>query len=636
MSTYKQILTKYWGYSEFKPLQEEIIKSVADDKKDVLGLLPTGGGKSIIFQIPTLAEEGMCLVITPLIALMKDQVENLNQRDIKAAAVYSGMSKHEIDLILNNAVFGAYKFLYLSPERLSTKLFTTRLPDMKINYVAVDEAHCISQWGYDFRPSYLNIASIKDSLPGIPFIALTATATPKVADDIQEKLNFKEKNIFRLSFERKNLIYIVREVEDKLKYLLKVAVKQVGTGIVYVRSRKSASDIATFLNEKGIKADFYHAGIDPALKNIKQDRWKSNKIRVIVATNAFGMGIDKPDVRFVIHYDLPDSPEAYFQEAGRGGRDGKTAYAVLLFQKADKINFEKRIAGNFPEIKTIKDVYNAVSNYYEIPVGKGQGLIRAFSIRDFVTKFKMQIQTVLSSLKVLQNEGYIDFTEDDFTPSKVFFSVSRDDLYKYQVANKQFDNFIKLLLRLYTGLFSNYSSIDEDYLAKRANTKTEVIYDYLELLAKQEIIKYVPQRKTPFIIFTSERLEDKNVFISKEKYEDRKNRYLSRANAMLHYAESSAKCRSQLLLSYFGEKNPYRCGECDVCRRRNKLDLSTYEFDLIHKEVKALLEKELMDIDVLIDQVNCEDKKVVKVIRWLIDNDKIEYTIDKRLTWVST
>ncbi|MCD4791850.1 MAG: RecQ family ATP-dependent DNA helicase [Bacteroidales bacterium] len=635
MSTYKQILTKYWGYSEFRPLQEEIIKSFADEKKDVLGLLPTGGGKSIIFQVPTLAKEGMCLVVTPLIALMKDQVENLNQRNIKAAAVYSGMSTGEIDLVMNNAVFGAYKFLYLSPERLATRMFITRLPDMKINYVAVDEAHCISQWGYDFRPSYLNIAKIREFIPDVPFIGLTATATPRVAEDIQEKLNFKEKNVFRLSFERKNLIYVVREVEDKLKYLLKIAVKQVGTGIIYVRSRKSSYEIAKYLNEKGINADYYHAGIDSALKNIKQNRWKTNKIRVIVATNAFGMGIDKPDVRFVIHYDMPDSPEAYFQEAGRGGRDGKASYAVLLFQKADIINLKKRISSNFPEIKTIKDVYNAVCNYYEIPVGKGKGLIRLFSIRDFVTKFKMQIKAVLSSLKVLQNEGYIDFTEDDFTPSKVFFSVSRDDLYKYQVANKQFDDFIKLLLRLYTGLFSNYTSIDEEYLAKRANTKTEIIYNYLELLAKQEIIKYVPQRKTPFIIFTSERLEDKNLFISKENYEKRKERYFNRVNAILHYAESTAKCRSQILLSYFGEKNPYRCGECDVCRRRNKLDLSTYEFDLVNSEVKALLVKAPMDIDVLVDQVNCDDKKVIKVIRWLIDNEKIEYTIDKRLTWVS-
>jgi ATP-dependent DNA helicase RecQ len=395
---------------------------LADEKKDVLALLPTGGGKSVTFQIPALAVDGLCLVITPLISLMKDQVENLNNRDIKAAAVYSGMSNDEIDRVLNNAVFGAYKFLYLSPERLATKMFVTRLPDMKINFVAVDEAHCISQWGYDFRPSYLTIARIRRMIPHIPFIALTATATPEVADDIQKKLEFRENNIIQQSFERKNLIYISREVEDKLKYLHKIVYKQKGSGIVYVRSRKASYEIAKFLVEKGVRADYFHAGLDHDLKNIKQDKWKTDKTRVIVATNAFGMGIDKSDVRFVVHYDLPDSPEAYFQEAGRGGRDGKTAYAVLLWHKADKINLEKRIAQNFPDIKTIKEVYNGICNYYEIPVGKGKGIIRAFSMRDFVSKFKMQIQIVLSSLKVLQSEAYLDFTEDDFTPSKVFLA----------------------------------------------------------------------------------------------------------------------------------------------------------------------------------------------------------------------
>jgi ATP-dependent DNA helicase RecQ len=633
LADYKQILTKYWGYTSFRPLQEEIIKSLADEKKDVLALLPTGGGKSVTFQIPALAVDGLCLVITPLISLMKDQVENLNNRDIKAAAVYSGMSNDEIDRVLNNAVFGAYKFLYLSPERLATKMFVTRLPDMKINFVAVDEAHCISQWGYDFRPSYLTIARIRRMIPHIPFIALTATATPEVADDIQKKLEFRENNIIQQSFERKNLIYISREVEDKLKYLHKIVYKQKGSGIVYVRSRKASYEIAKFLVEKGVRADYFHAGLDHDLKNIKQDKWKTDKTRVIVATNAFGMGIDKSDVRFVVHYDLPDSPEAYFQEAGRGGRDGKTAYAVLLWHKADKINLEKRIAQNFPDIKTIKEVYNGICNYYEIPVGKGKGIIRAFSMRDFVSKFKMQIQIVLSSLKVLQSEAYLDFTEDDFTPSKVFFSINRDDLYKFQVANKQFDNFIKLLLRMYTGLFSNYTAIDENFLAKKANTKPEIIYDYLEFLSKQNIIKYIPQKKVPFIIFTSERLEDKNIFISKEYFKERKNRYLKRALAMMKYAENTAKCRSVFLLNYFGEQNAYRCGNCDVCRRRNELDLSTYEFDLINTKIKQILKNEPVELEHLVDSVEYNEKKTVKVIRWLLDNEKIEYTIDKRLTW---
>ncbi len=634
MSTYKQILTKYWGYSDFRPLQEEIISSLADDNKDVLGLLPTGGGKSITFQVPAMAKEGVCLVITPLIALMKDQVENLLEKGIKAAAVYSGMSKDEIDIVLNNAVFGAYKFLYLSPERLATRLFLTRLPDMNINYVAVDEAHCISQWGYDFRPSYLNISKIRKIIPDVPFIALTATATPKVAEDIQNKLLFKEHNLFRKSFERKNLIYIVREVEDKLKYLLKIVVKETGSGIVYVRSRKKTYEISKYLNEKGINTDYYHAGIDAKHKDIKQKQWKTGQTRVIVATNAFGMGIDKHNVRFVVHIDLPDSPEAYFQEAGRAGRDGKTAYAVLLYHKTDKINFEKRIKSNFPEIPEIKRVYSALCNYYQIPEGEGKGLIRAFGVRDFVSKFKLPIQTVLSSLKVLRNEGYIDFTEDDFTPSKVFFTIDREDLYRYQVANKHFDNFIKLILRSYTGLFSNYTSIDEDYLAKKARSKPEIIYGYLKKLAEHNVIKYIPQRKMPFIIFISERLDEKNILISNEKYTERKERYVKRAEAVIHYAESKAKCRSQILLSYFGEKNPYRCGECDVCRRRNKLNISNYEFDIINNGIKAILKENPVTVEELTDNIKCDEDKILKVIRWLIESDKIEYTIDKRITWV--
>lgn len=633
LSIYNKILTKYWGHPDFRPLQEDIIKSAADEGKDVLGLLPTGGGKSIIFQVPALAKDGLCLVVTPLIALMKDQVANLKEQGIKAAAIYSGMSKDEIDFTLNNAVYEAYKFLYLSPERLATKLFLTRLPDMNINFVAVDEAHCISQWGYDFRPSYLNIAKIRDIIPNVPFIALTATATPEVAIDIQEKLKFKELNLFQKSFERKNLVYVVRKVEDKYRYLLKILRKVDGCGIVYVRNRKKTFEIAKFLVENGIYADYYHAGVDAKAKDAKQRRWRNDKLRIIVATNAFGMGIDKPDVRIVVHFDLPDSPEAYFQEAGRGGRDGETSYAVLLFQKADKLNLEKRLKSTFPEIDEIKKIYNSICNYYGIPLGEGKGLIRPFSVRDFVTKFKLPIHIVLSSIKVLRNSGYLDLTEDDFTPSKVFFSVNRDDLYKYQVANRKFDNFIKLILRLYTGLFSNYTAIDEEYIAKKTGTKVDVIYAYLQKLHHDNIIKYVPQRKMPFIVFLTERLDDKSLFISKENYKDRKERYYSRANAMMHYAESTAKCRSQILLSYFGEKNPYRCGECDVCKRRNQLNLSTYEFDLIDNKAKEILRSGPQNIEYLVETIKCEEEKILKVIKWLIENDKIEYTIDKRLSW---
>ena len=469
----------------------------------------------------------------------------------------------------NNRVFLFLEKKYdQPPEEKGEQLFLTRFPDMNINFIAVDEAHCISQWGYDFRPSYLNIANIRKIKPDVPFIALTATATPEVATDIQDKLLFKKHNLFQKSFERKNLIYIVREVEDKLKYLLKIVVKETGTGIVYVRSRKKTFEISKYLRSKGINADYYHAGIDAKIKDIKQKHWKTGQIRVIVTTNAFGMGIDKHNVRFVVHVDLPDSPEAYFQEAGRAGRDEKTAYAVLLYHKADKLNIEKRIQSNFPEISEIKHIYSALCNYYQIPEASGKGMIKIFSMRDFVSKFKLQIQLVLSSLKILQSEGYLDFTEDDFTPSKVLFTVDREDLYRYQVANKNFDSFIKLILRSYTGLFSNYTSIDEEYLARKAHSKSEIIYGYLEKLAEHQIIKYIPQRKMPFIIFTSERLNEKNLLISKENYRKKKERYVKRAEAMLHYAESKAKCRSQILLSYFGEKNAYRCGECDVCRRQ--------------------------------------------------------------------
>ncbi len=631
MSIYRQILTKYWGYSDFRAMQEDIIVSAADNKKDTLGLLPTGGGKSIIFQVPAMAVEGLCLVVTPLIALMKDQVENLKKRGIPAVAIYSGMTSHEIDITLNNAVYGAYKFLYLSPERLSTTIFLTRLPDMKINLLAIDEAHCISQWGYDFRPSYLKIADVRKYIPNVTVLALTATATPEVADDIQVKLGFKEKNLFRKSFERKNLIYIVREVEDKFKYLLKIVNKEAGTGVVYVRNRKKTVEIAQFLRENGISADYYHAGVEPKLKDEKQEQWKNDKIRIIVSTNAFGMGIDKSDVRFVVHLDLPDSPEAYFQEAGRGGRDEKTAYAVLLYNKSDKLSVQKRIETSFPEREFIKELYQSFCNYYELPVGEGQGLVRPLRVRDFAAKFKYPIQKVHSSLKFLQSEGYIDLTEDAFTPAKVFFNVSRDDLYKFQVAKSQYDAFIKLMLRTYTGMFSGYVSIDEDVLAKQAGATVDLIVTYLQYLHKEGIIKYVPPQQTPFVIFTEARLDDKNVRISKQTYDEKKTRFLSRIEAMVHYAESSTKCRSQLLLAYFGETDTARCGQCDVCRRRNELNLSEYEFDLINTKIKSLLDKQTFFLEQLIDAIECEPKKIIAVVRWMLDNNKLEYNSEKKL-----
>ena len=636
MDKYRQTLVKIWGYPDFRPLQKEIIFSVSEDKKDTLGLLPTGGGKSIIFQIPALINDGMCLVVTPLIALMKDQVENLKAKQIKAAAIYSGMSRHEIDLVLNNCLYGAYKFLYLSPERLGTELFLARLPKMKINLIAVDEAHCISQWGYDFRPSYLKIAEIRNFLPDVPILALTATATKKVVDDIQEQLKFKENNFFKKSFERKNLVYLVRNTEDKLRYLLKIAKKVKGTGIVYVRNRKKTKEIVVYLQQNGISADYYHAGLENKLKDLKQEKWKTGKIKIIVATNAFGMGIDKADVRFVVHIDLPDSLEAYYQEAGRAGRDEKASFAILLYNDSDKLKMQKRTTINFPEKDFIKRVYEALGNYYQLPVGAGKGRMFDFKIADFVAKFSLPVLQTYSALKLLQSDEYLELAEEFFSHSKVMFITTQPDLYKFQVSNKRFDPFIKLILRTYTGLFSTYTSIDEEFLAKKANSKVEIVFDYLIKLDQAKIIKYIPQRKLPFIIYTEERLEEKNLRITKETYEHRKNNYLEKINAVIEYASSSNKCRSQILLSYFNESKTNRCGHCDVCRRRNELNLSKYEFDLIVEEIKPKLNSQPLKLEELVDLSNFLEAKVIKVIRWLLDNGKIAYNQANKIYWKTT
>ena len=634
MNKYRQTLIKVWGYPEFRPLQEDIILSVSEDHKDTLGLLPTGGGKSLIFQVPAMVNEGICLVITPLIALMKDQVENLKALNIKAAAIYSGMTLHEIDIILNNSVFGAYKFLYLSPERLGSDLFLTRLPKMKVNLIAVDEAHCISQWGYDFRPSYLKIAEIRKFLPDVPVLALTATATQKVVEDIQFQLKFSKNNVFRKSFERKNLVYLVRNVEDKMRYLLRIAKKIKGTGIVYVRNRKKTKEIAVFLQQNGISADYYHAGIDSKLKDVKQNNWKNAKTKIIVATNAFGMGIDKADVRFVVHLDLPDSLEAYYQEAGRAGRDEKAAFAILLYHNSDKLKIEKRTATNFPDKEFIRRVYIALGNYYQLPVGAGKGRMFDFKITDFVPKFSLPVLETYSALKLLQSDGYIELAEEFFSRSKVMFIATQQELYKFQVANKKFDLFIKLLLRTYTGLFSTYTSIDEELLAKKAKSKVEIVFEYLIKLDQAKIIKYIPQRKLPFIFYTEERLEEKNLRISKENYEVRKEIYIKKINAVLEYASSTNKCRSQLLLSYFDEHDADRCGQCDVCRRRNELSLSKYEFDLILEDIKPKLQKKEMTMEELIESSNFLESKVIKVIRWLLDNHKIKYGNSNKISWI--
>lgn len=634
MNIYQQILTKYWGYPNFRTLQDDIIKSVGNGN-DTLGLMTTGGGKSITFQVPALAKDGLCLVITPLIALMKDQVANLVKRGIKAIMVYSGMTKNEIDVALENCIYGDYKFLYLSPERIGSELFKIRVQKMNVNMVAIDEAHCISQWGYDFRPSYLKIAELRDLLPDVPFLALTATATPEVVEDIQEKLLFRKKNVLKTSYERKNLVYIVREVEDKQKYLLKIIGNVKGSGIVYVRTRKKSKEIKDFLKNNQISAEHYHAGLSNKIRTQKQTDWTRSKFRVMVATNAFGMGIDKADVRFVVHFDLPDSLEAYFQEAGRAGRDGERAYAVLLFNSADEKKLDQQVKSNFPEISQIKRVYEALGNYFQIPVGSGKNGVFDFNIADFSSKYKFNLVNAYNSLKFLGREGYLELTEEINNPSKVHFLIDRDDLYKFQVANVKFDGFIKLLLRSYTGIFTEYVSINERSLAQNANVHIDIVYQYLSKLNNMKIIRYIPQKKTPLIIFTEERLDQKSLFISKENYKKRKERFVSRIESVIDYASNQDLCRSQVLLSYFGEKDSNPCGKCDVCKKESKLKLGKQEFNSIMDNIKTLLCEEALLLDQLVDRIKFDEDKTLKVIQWLFDNDTIYYQQDDRIAWKS-
>ena len=561
---YHEILKQYWGYDSFRGIQEEIIKSIGEGR-DTLGLMPTGGGKSITFQVPALAKDGLCIVITPLIALMKDQVQNLRQRGIKAVAIYSGMTRQEILIALENCIFGNYKFLYISPERLDTDIFKQKLRAMKVNMITVDESHCISQWGYDFRPAYLKIADIRELLPGVPLLALTATATPDVVQDIQSRLKFREKNVFRMSFERKNLAYIVRKTDNKTAELLHILRRMPGSAIIYVRSRRRTKETTELLTHEGITADFYHAGLDNAVKDIRQKRWQDGECRVMVATNAFGMGIDKPDVRLVIHLDLPDSPEAYFQEAGRAGRDGEKAYAVILYSKSDKVTLHKRIPDTFPDKDYIKKVYEHLQYYYQMAMGDGLGCTKEFNLEEFCRKFKHFPVPADSALKILTQAGYIEYTDEQDNASRIIFTIRRDELYKLREMGNETEALVQTILRSYTGLFTDYAYISETALSLRTGLTRQQIYNVLMSLSKRRIIDYIPRKKTPYIIYTRERVELNHLHISPAVYEERKERYEARIRAMVDYVTSETACRSRMLLRYFGEKNENNCGQCDVC-----------------------------------------------------------------------
>lgn len=631
--TIHQILLKYWGYSDFRPLQEEIIHSVLSGK-DTLALLPTGGGKSLCFQIPALALEGTCIVVSPLIALMKDQVDNLKKRGIPAASLHSGMHPDEIDIILGNCRYGNVKILYVSPERLQSQKLRETIRHLKVNLIAVDEAHCISQWGYDFRPPYLEIAAIRPLQPNVPILALTATATPEVVKDIQKKLEFREENLFQKSFERKNLTYLVIKEEDKRNRLLRILEKVKGTGIIYVRNRRETKEIADFLVRSNISADFYHGGLDSGTRDKRQLAWTREQKRIIVSTNAFGMGIDKPNVRLVVHLDLPDSIEAYFQEAGRGGRDEKQAYAVLLFDESDITGARQQLLKSFPELNLIRDVYQALGNYFQLPVGMGKDAQYGFDLPHFAEQYGFQPVAVFHCLKFLEKEGYLLLSEGVRQPSRVYIKASKEELYRFQVEHEILDNFIKTLLRSYSGILSDFTPINESELARRVNIPVAKVEEYLKYLEKLTLLDYLPATDKPRIIFLQERVDSRYLTISSEVYLDRKRDAENRLEMMINYVVSQNKCRSQYLLSYFGEINSRRCGKCDVCIERNKINLNELEFKQVVDIIKPVLKNRECSLEeIVVAAVEIDEDKVLKTLQWLIENEKVIMSSNRKYKW---
>ncbi|MDR3269386.1 MAG: RecQ family ATP-dependent DNA helicase [Tannerella sp.] len=627
-------LRKYWGYTSFRPLQEDIIHSVCAGK-DTLGLMPTGGGKSLTFQVPTMTMPGICLVITPLISLMKDQVDNLKVRGIKATTVYSGMTRDEISTQLDNCIFGNYKFLYISPERLNSELFLGKLQAMNVSLLVVDESHCISQWGYDFRPSYLNIATIRAKLPGIPVLALTATATVEVIGDIQERLLFKEKNVFRKSFARKNLSYIVRHAEDKQQALIYLLSKVPGTAIVYVRNRKQTQEIATVLQQAGISAHFFHAGLNRETKIERQNRWKNNTCRVMVATNAFGMGIDKPDVRLVVHMDLPPSLEEYFQEAGRAGRDEQQAYAVALCAAIENTKLKKRITDEYPDKSFILRVYDSLGNYFRIAAGFGFFTTHDFALSDFCSAYKFSPFQTHHALRILELSGYIEYVEDPDNASRLMFLVNRDDLYHTLHQDPVTDEIIQVILRSYTGVFAEYVFIDETRIAQRAKTTSQEVYDRLIHLSKFRVINYIPRKKMPQITFVRTREEPKYVVIPRYAYEDRKERDRKRIDKVLEYINTEHLCRTRLLLHYFGETNTTDCRTCDVCLKKTRCGLRHWEVNTVRETLIRILTEHAQDVRLIAEALPLAKEKNLHALRFLLENDKRFHLEDEQLSFRS-
>ena len=613
MKNYQSLLKQYWGYDDFRGIQREIIESIGSGH-DTLGLMPTGGGKSITFQVPALSQDGTCIVITPLIALMKDQVDNLRRRGIRAAAIYSGLTREEIIITLENCIFGDIRILYVSPERLASDLFQTKLRHMRVSFITVDEAHCISQWGYDFRPSYLQIAQIRKLVPHAPVLALTATATPAVVQDIQQKLSQKDTNfnVFRMSFERKNLAYVVRHAPDKREQLIHILESVKGSAIVYARSRRRTKEYAELLTEAGISATFYHAGLDSAVKDERQRGWQQDKVRVMVATNAFGMGIDKPDVRLVIHIDCPDSIEAYFQEAGRAGRDGRKAYAVLLYNDADQRKLEKRIADTFPEKDYIRQVYEHLAYFYQVAVGSGYNHLFEFNIDQFCHTFRHFPIQADAALKILDRAGYIEYTEEQDNQARVMFTIGRDDLYRLENTSPNEEKVITAMLRNYGGLFTDYNFIDESFIAQQTQLEPQQVYMTLKGLSQRHILHFIPQKKTPYIRYTQRREDMEHIQLPPSVYEERKAQFEERIHAMINYAKDDAVCRSRQLLRYFGEESDHDCHQCDVClSHRSEGLVSEPRMNEAMERILALLDDgqphpltELRDLQLPVDELD--------------------------------
>ena len=630
MSKYQDILKRYWGYDDFRGIQRDIIESIGAGH-DTLGLMPTGGGKSITFQVPALAKEGVCIVITPLIALMKDQVHHLRQLDIQAAAIYSGMQHDDVMRTLENCILGNTKILYVSPERLGSSLFQTKLRHMQVSFITVDEAHCISQWGYDFRPSYLEIANIRNIHPDVPVLALTATATPQVVDDICTKLsqpltaNSQQLAfaVFRMSFERKNLAYLVQNAPDKYGELLRLLDGTPGSAIVYVHSRRHAREIAEHLSDAGLSATFYHAGLDHADKDRRQRDWQHDRTRIMVATNAFGMGIDKPDVRLVIHYDSPDSLEAYFQEAGRAGRDGLPARAILLFNGSDNGKLSKRVDDTFPPREYIKEVYEHLAYYYQIATGDGYGVNREFNIEEFCLRFHHFPVRVHSALQILMRAGYLDYDEEADNEARVHFLVSRDELYRLEQVTPVEERVIVALLRNYGGLFADYGYIDESIVAQQAGLPQPVVYDILKALSLRHLISFIPRKQVPYIRYLQRREDKEHIQLPRAIYEDRLEQYRKRIQAMSNYAQATDRCRSRMLLEYFGEETHKDCGQCDVClREQGQLVTPADQHDASQQILAMLSDRQRHHITELY-RLQLPAEALNAALKVLMENEKI-------------